>query len=206
MRNLIGARHPVTRRLARLRPVGLWHGASVTDDRGRRIFRYQSYLFGLVLEHYIATMFPLIPSLDDAALDATSGVIMTQPVRNGTGAAYDRRSRRGAENPTALRIPEPDAARTGAPAFVILRQAVSGGATDGKIPSGTERRRPLRHGEIARGQLADGRLHLKTPVRALGLWGQTARCPLHYTELALNRSEGRHDPTLNRQIFFTTAG
>ncbi|RXO60408.1 type VI secretion system baseplate subunit TssG [Salmonella enterica] len=40
----------------------------------------------------------------------------------------------------------------------------------------------------------DGRLHLS--LYSLGLWGPNGPLPLHYTELALNRSESRHDPTL----------
>lgn len=48
--------------------------------------------------------------------------------------------------------------------------------------------------EIAQVSWQDGRLHLS--LYSLGLWGPNGPLPLHYTELALNRSESRHDPTL----------
>ncbi len=48
--------------------------------------------------------------------------------------------------------------------------------------------------EIAKVQWQEGRLHLS--LYSLGLWGPNGPLPLHFTELALNRSESRHDPTL----------
>lgn len=48
--------------------------------------------------------------------------------------------------------------------------------------------------EIAQVKWLEGRLHLS--LYSLGLWGPNGPLPLHFTELALNRSESRHDPTL----------
>jgi type VI secretion system protein ImpH len=50
--------------------------------------------------------------------------------------------------------------------------------------------------EIAQVTWQKGRLHLS--LYSLGLWGSNGPLPLHYTELALNRAESRHDPTLTR--------
>lgn len=48
--------------------------------------------------------------------------------------------------------------------------------------------------EIAQVSWQEGRLHLS--LYSLGLWGPNGPLPLHYTELALNRTESRRDPTL----------
>ncbi|EPZ5496058.1 TPA: type VI secretion system baseplate subunit TssG [Citrobacter freundii] len=50
--------------------------------------------------------------------------------------------------------------------------------------------------EIAQVSWQEGRLHLS--LYSLGLWGPNGPLPLHYTELALNRTESRRDPTLTR--------
>lgn len=50
--------------------------------------------------------------------------------------------------------------------------------------------------EIANVSWQQGRLHLS--LYSLGLWGPNGPLPLHYTELARNRTESRCDPTLTR--------
>ena len=50
--------------------------------------------------------------------------------------------------------------------------------------------------EIASVSWQQGRLHLS--LYSLGLWGPNGPLPLHYTELARNRTESRCDPTLTR--------
>ncbi|MBE5646586.1 hypothetical protein HIN48_23425, partial [Salmonella enterica subsp. enterica serovar Dublin] len=71
------------------------------------------YLFGLVLEHYIARHVSINTFSQMTLHSMQRGPGRSEP---GNGGAYDRRSRPGAENPLALRIPEPDAAR-GCPAL-----------------------------------------------------------------------------------------
>lgn len=59
--------------------------------------------------------------------------------------------------------------------------------------------------EIASVSWQEGRLNIS--LYSLGLWGPNGPLPLHYTELAHNRTESRRDPTLTRfPIFFITAG
>ncbi len=50
--------------------------------------------------------------------------------------------------------------------------------------------------EIASVNWQEGRLHIS--LYSLGLWGPNGPLPLHYTELARNRTESRRDPTLTR--------
>lgn len=48
--------------------------------------------------------------------------------------------------------------------------------------------------EIASVSWQEGRLHVS--LYSLGLWGPNGPLPLHYTELARNRTESYRDPTL----------
>jgi len=50
--------------------------------------------------------------------------------------------------------------------------------------------------EIASVSWQEGRLHIS--LYSLGPWGPNGPLPLHYTELARNRTESRRDPTLTR--------
>ncbi|WP_411900850.1 type VI secretion system baseplate subunit TssG, partial [Salmonella enterica] len=63
-----------------------------------------------------------------------------------------------------------------------------------KIMMGLRRRMYRGPRGIAQGRWEDGRLHLLRYSR--GLWGPNGQLPLHDSELELNRSESRHEPTL----------
>lgn len=174
MRSLIGCKTtPVTRRLPGSGLLVYGRGVScelTVDEEG--FSGISPYLFGLVLEHYIARHVSINTFSQMTLHSMQRGHVMTWPVRTGQRGAYDRRSQPGAENPWRYGflnlMRRVDAQLCDTPAGSIWQPRMEKFRL-GQTPTMTFAPR-----EIAQVSWQDGRLHLS--LYSLGLWGQTARC------------------------------
>lgn len=205
MRSLIGCNTtPVTRRLPGSGLLVYGRGVScelTVDEEG--FSGISPYLFGLVLEHYIARHVSINTFSQMTLHSMQRGKIMTACQGGTAGKRMSDDFTQAEENPRRY-------------GFLNLMRRVDVQLCT--VPAGNTRQPRMEKISPRTNALADlcatgnrqcelaGRTPAYQPVQSRAV-GPNGPLPLHYTELARNRTESRRDPTLTRfSDLFITAG